>query len=171
MSQSKPASERSSPEPSVAIQEKSKDAVHKTQESVSKGLFGIVKIAAKHLPLVIGVYAMGYFNFSIAWIVGIVGISAATEQWRKERLTRMSIARASAMYDDKEVILAKVTDLPSWVSIFFLHVYLKINQFCFIHIHTATGISPSSVHASDIKKKFKTHETVSIFNISLSTRA
>lgn len=121
MSQSKPASGRSSPEP--ALQEKSKEAVQKTQENVSKGLLGIVKIAAKHLPLVIGVYAMGYFNFSIAWIVGVVGISAATEQWRKERMTRMSIARASAMYDDKEVILAKVTDLPSWVQAFSLQIF------------------------------------------------
>ena len=117
MSEAKAVSERKSPEP-AAVQDKSIDAVQKTQQSVSKGLFGIMKIAARHLPLVIGVYAMGYFNFSIAWIVGIVGISAATEQWRKERMTRMSIARASAMYEDKEVILAKVTDLPSWVSYF-----------------------------------------------------
>lgn len=84
--------------------------------TVSKGLMGLFKIAAKHLPLVVGVYAMGYFNFSVAWLVGIVGITAATDQWRKERNIRMSTARASALYDDKEVIMARVSDLPSWVS-------------------------------------------------------
>ena len=84
--------------------------------TVSKGLMGLVKIAAKHLPLVMGVYAMGYFNFSVAWLVGIVGITAATDQWRKERQVRMSTARASALYNDKEVIMARVSDLPSWVS-------------------------------------------------------
>ncbi len=92
--------------------------------TVSKGLMGLVKIAAKHLPLVMGVYAMGYFNFSIAWIVGIVGITAATDQWRKERQVRMSTARASALYDDKEVILARVSDLPSWVCANLLIAFL-----------------------------------------------
>lgn len=82
----------------------------------SKGLVGLCKIAAKHLPLVMGVYAMGYFNFSLAWLIGIVGITAATDQWRKERNIRMSTARASALFDDKEVIMARVSDLPSWVS-------------------------------------------------------
>jgi hypothetical protein len=28
----------------------------------------------------------------------------------------MSTARASAIYDDKDVIMARVSDLPSWVS-------------------------------------------------------
>lgn len=88
----------------------------KKPNSVSKSLVGLCKIAAKHLPLVFGVYAMGYFNFSIAWILGIVGITAATDQWRKERNYRMSTARASAIYDDKDVIMARVSDLPSWVS-------------------------------------------------------
>uniref|UniRef100_A0A0P5KR21 Extended synaptotagmin-2-B n=1 Tax=Daphnia magna TaxID=35525 RepID=A0A0P5KR21_9CRUS len=87
----------------------------KKPNSVSKSLVGLCKIAAKHLPLVFGVYAMGYFNFSIAWILGIVGITAATDQWRKERNYRMSTARASAIYDDKDVIMARVSDLPSWV--------------------------------------------------------
>ena len=93
----------------------SQEAAQQTRSEVSKGLLGLVKIAAKHLPLVFGVYAMGYFNFSIAWILGVVGLTAATEQWRKERDWRMSAARASSIYGDKEVIMARVTDLPSWV--------------------------------------------------------
>lgn len=102
----------------TAVQKVIDNSAAKAKATVSKGLAGICKIAAKHLPLAIGVYAMGYFNFSLAWIVGLVGITAATEQWRKEKNFRMRAARSSALYDDKEVIMASVSDLPSWVSHF-----------------------------------------------------
>ena len=107
------ASKTPSPEKEVVPANQKK---RKPPPTISKSLVGLCKIAAKHLPLVVGVYAMGYFNFSIAWILGIVGITAATDQWRKERNYRMSTARASAIYDDKDVIMARVSDLPSWVS-------------------------------------------------------
>lgn len=106
------ASKTPSPEKEIVPANQKK----KKPPSIGKSLVGLCKIAAKHLPLVVGVYAMGYFNFSIAWILGIVGITAATDQWRKERNYRMSTARASALYDDKDVIMARVSDLPSWVS-------------------------------------------------------
>jgi hypothetical protein len=64
-----------------------------------------------------GIYLMGYFRMSLAWMVGLVGLTAAREQWKKERDYRMSAARASSLYDEKDVILARVSDLPSWVSI------------------------------------------------------
>ena len=85
--------------------------------TISRGLIGVCKVAAKHFPLVMGVYLMGYFNFSLAWIIGLVGVTAATTQWKKERDYRMGAHRAAAMFDEKEVILARVTDLPSWVRI------------------------------------------------------
>ena len=84
--------------------------------TISRGFVGMCKIAAKHFPLVMGVYLMGYFRFSLAWVIGLVGVTAATAQWKKERDYRMGAARASVMFDEKEVILARITDLPSWVS-------------------------------------------------------
>ena len=48
--------------------------------TISRGLIGVCKVAAKHFPLVMGVYLMGYFNVSMAWIFGIVGLTAATTQ-------------------------------------------------------------------------------------------
>ncbi|XP_046456808.1 extended synaptotagmin-2-like isoform X2 [Daphnia pulex] len=106
------ASKTPSPEKEIVPANQKK---RKPPPTLGKSLVGLCKIAAKHLPLVVGVYAMGYFNFSIAWILGIVGITAATDQWRKERNYRMSTARASALYSDKDVIMARVSDLPSWV--------------------------------------------------------
>lgn len=102
------------PDSSKALQEANR-ALAPTNNATGKGLLAILKTAARHLPLVFGVYALGYFNFSFAWIIGIIGVSAATEQWRKEKMYRMSAARASSLYSDKEVILARVADLPSWV--------------------------------------------------------
>lgn len=111
---------KKSPTDVATIQGMSQEAAVHTKKEMSKGLMGLIKIAAKHLPLVLGVYALGYFNFSVAWIVGLVGVSAATEQWRKEKYLRMSAARASSLYGDKEVIMSRVTDLPSWVCLIFL---------------------------------------------------
>jgi len=101
------------PDSSKALQEANRALT--TNNATGKGLLAILKTAARHLPLVFGVYALGYFNFSFAWIIGIIGVSAATEQWRKEKMHRMSAARASSLFSDKEVILARVADLPSWV--------------------------------------------------------
>ena len=99
-----------------------KDGIEKHDEPakvapkiITTGFVGICKTAAKHFPVLMGIYLMGYFNVSIAWVIGLVGLTAAREQWRKERDYRMSAARASVLFDEKEVILARVADLPSWV--------------------------------------------------------
>lgn len=70
---------------------------------------------ARHFPLVLGVYLLGYFRMSVAWLVGLVGFTAARHQWKKEHDFRMQAARASVLSDEKEVITARVSDLPSWV--------------------------------------------------------
>lgn len=121
------ASKTPSPEKEIVLANQKKK---KPPPTLGKSLVGLCKIAAKHLPLVVGVYAMGYFNFSIAWILGIVGITAATDQWRKERNYRMSTARASAFYSDKDVIMARVSDLPSWVSAKSLFIFFLLKISC-----------------------------------------
>ena len=54
---------------------------------------------------------MGYFNVSIAWVIGLVGLTAAREQWRKERDYRMSAARASVLFDEKVILARLLTSL------------------------------------------------------------
>lgn len=41
----------------------------------------------------------------------------AREEWRKSSELRRSIAKASATVDEKDVILARISDLPAWVSV------------------------------------------------------
>lgn len=49
--------------------------------------------------------------------------SVAREEWRKSAEMRRAIAKASATVDEKDVILARISDLPAWVS-------LKFELFC-----------------------------------------
>lgn len=44
--------------------------------------------------------------------------SVARGEWRKSSELRRSIAKASATVDEKDVILARISDLPAWVSDF-----------------------------------------------------
>lgn len=43
--------------------------------------------------------------------------SVAREEWRKSAEMRRAIAKASATVDEKDVILARISDLPAWVSL------------------------------------------------------
>lgn len=58
---------------------------------------------------------MGYMNWSIAWFIGPVVLYALRDQWREEKELKRNIAKATAMSSEKEVILARVDDLPAWV--------------------------------------------------------
>lgn len=61
------------------------------------------------------VYAIGKYQWSIAWLISPVILSVMHEEWRKETELKRFIAKASAKLTEKEVISACVQDLPSWV--------------------------------------------------------
>lgn len=62
------------------------------------------------------VYLLGYFNISPAWLLAPVVLSVLREEWGKEKKLKRDIAKAAALSNEKEVILARVDDLPAWVS-------------------------------------------------------
>lgn len=43
-------------------------------------------------------------------------LTVARDEWRKSKSTRLEVAKASATANDKDVILARLDDLPAWVS-------------------------------------------------------
>lgn len=43
-------------------------------------------------------------------------LTVARDEWRKSKSTRLEVAKASAIANDKDVILARLDDLPAWVS-------------------------------------------------------
>ncbi|XP_021706370.1 extended synaptotagmin-2 isoform X2 [Aedes aegypti] len=70
---------------------------------------------AKKVVTVGIIYFVGYMGWSVAWLITPVLLSVAREQWRNKNETRRNVAKASALASDKEVILARLGDLPAWV--------------------------------------------------------
>lgn len=87
---------------------------------------------SKQLGKVAVVYLLGYFNISPAWLIGPVILSVLREEWGKEKELKRNIAKAAALSNEKDVILARVDDLPAWVSVetylfFYLILVLILN--------------------------------------------
>ncbi|CAH1401611.1 unnamed protein product [Nezara viridula] len=75
----------------------------------------LVYTFGKHLSKVAIVYLFGYFNISPAWLLGPLVLSVLREEWKKEKQLKRNIAKAAALSNEKDVILARVDDLPAWV--------------------------------------------------------
>lgn len=71
---------------------------------------------AKKVGTVAAIYLLGYFQFSVAWLIGPVIFSVIRDEWKSEKEIKRTIAKAAAITNEKEVILARIDDLPSWVS-------------------------------------------------------
>ena len=64
---------------------------------------------------ILGIYAVGYLELSPAWLVGGIILSVMREKWSRQKKTKRALARAIAL-NSEQVTLAKLQDLPSWVS-------------------------------------------------------
>jgi len=98
-----------------ASKEKTETVVQKRIGGTS--ILSILYSCAKKIGTVAVVYLIGYFDLSVAWLIGPVIFSVIREEWKKEKELRRNIAKAAATRDEKEVILARVDDLPSWVRV------------------------------------------------------
>lgn len=83
--------------------------------ATESGLMSIVYSAAKKIAVVGIVYFVGYMNWSVAWLLCPLLLSVLREQYRSQHDIRRNVAKASANASDKEVILARLNDLPAWV--------------------------------------------------------
>eukprot|EP00090_Calanus_glacialis_P017269 TRINITY_DN26933_c0_g1_i7.p1 TRINITY_DN26933_c0_g1~~TRINITY_DN26933_c0_g1_i7.p1 ORF type:complete len:1127 (+),score=330.64 TRINITY_DN26933_c0_g1_i7:171-3551(+) len=65
----------------------------------------------------IGVYMLGYFDFSVAWMITPLLLSVMRDQWKKDKRNKLTAARESALSNEQAMIEARmnVEDLPSWV--------------------------------------------------------
>lgn len=61
------------------------------------------------------VYAVGYLRWSVAWFICPVIFSVLSDQWRDRREKKRNIAKAAALANEKDVVLARIDDLPAWV--------------------------------------------------------
>ncbi|CAH2068752.1 unnamed protein product, partial [Iphiclides podalirius] len=69
----------------------------------------------KKVSIVGAVYLVGYMQWSVAWLIGPVILSVMRDQWRKENEYRRNLAKAAAVSSEKDVVLARLDDLPAWV--------------------------------------------------------
>jgi Ca2+-dependent lipid-binding protein len=65
----------------------------------------------------VGVYLLGYFDFSIAWMVTPLLLSVLRDQWKKEKRKKLTAAREAALTNEQAMIEARMDadELPSWV--------------------------------------------------------
>ena len=65
----------------------------------------------------IGVYLLGYFDFSIAWMITPLLLSVMRDQWKKDKRNKLAAAREAALSNEQAMIEARMNaeELPSWV--------------------------------------------------------
>lgn len=114
----------------------------KSVKSTSKsddGIFTILYSIAKKVTMVGAIYLVGYMNWSVAWLITPIVLAVTREYWRKTNEVKREIAKASAVANEKDVILARIDDLPAWVgfSIYFCFNSVKLWLKC-----TFSGLFP-----------------------------
>jgi hypothetical protein len=51
----------------------------------------------------------------VAWFICPVIVSAIRDQWKIESDIKRNIAKSSALHNEKDMILARIDELPAWV--------------------------------------------------------
>ena len=76
----------------------------------------IKKIGMRSLAW-LGVYLLGYFDFSVAWMITPLILSVLRDQWKKEKRNKLAAAREAALSNEQAMLEARMNseDLPSWV--------------------------------------------------------
>lgn len=97
-----------------------KSLADKPSLSNEEGLTTLLYSAAKKIAIVGSIYAIGYMGWSVAWLIGPVILSVVRDQIHKTNEERRSIAKASALANEKDVICSRISDLPAWVSLQFI---------------------------------------------------
>lgn len=88
-----------------------------TSSASDDSLFNLMYSIVKKVSLVGAIYIVGYMNWSVAWLITPVILAVTREYWRKNNAIKREVAKASATANEKDVILARISDLPAWVSL------------------------------------------------------
>lgn len=99
----------------AASKELPSDAPPKSS-TAEDSIFAVIYTVAKKVAIVGTIYFVGYMGWSVAWLIAPVILSVARDRFRKTTEHKRNIAKISAMASEKEVILARIDELPAWVS-------------------------------------------------------
>lgn len=88
-----------------------------------KSTSAFILTLVKKLSVVGFIYWTGYMNWSIAWIITPILLGETREFLGETNNVRRKIAKESSKGNERNAILARVRDLPSWVIdfCFFFH--------------------------------------------------
>lgn len=114
-------------EMTVASKEVSPEKAEGNEEFVNarpidEGVISSMYSFAKKAATVGIVYFVGYMGWSVAWLIGPVILSVIRDQWKQQSDRKRNDAKFIATTDERRVILARLNDLPSWVSFFFVYL-------------------------------------------------
>ena len=98
-------------------QKKENKPVTLPPRSPANSIMAIVKKIGLRTLAWVGVYLLGYFDFSIAWMVTPLVLSVVRDQWKKEKKNRLAAAREAALSNEQAMVEARLNtdELPSWV--------------------------------------------------------
>nr|NP_001247287.1 extended synaptotagmin-like protein 2, isoform C [Drosophila melanogaster]AFH06605.1 extended synaptotagmin-like protein 2, isoform C [Drosophila melanogaster] len=83
--------------------------------SDDNSIFSVFYTLGKKVAIVGSIYLVGYMGWSVAWLIAPVILSVARDQLAKTSEKKRDIAKASALASEKDVILARIDELPAWV--------------------------------------------------------
>ena len=78
-------------------------------------LVSVLKRYFKYAGAAVAIWGFGYYQFSPAWILLGLVVITWKEKHNKLQQKKIEISQQAAK-NEKEAILARVEDLPSWVS-------------------------------------------------------
>ncbi|XP_039492924.1 extended synaptotagmin-2 isoform X2 [Drosophila santomea] len=78
-------------------------------------IFSVFYTLGKKVAIVGSIYLVGYMGWSVAWLIAPVILSVARDQLAKTSERKRDVAKASALASEKDVILARIDELPAWV--------------------------------------------------------
>jgi len=82
---------------------------------VNEDLLVLIKKYAMQLGLLVVVWMVGYWAFSVSWIMLGLFVWMWREKRQKAKEFKIKTARKAAQ-NEQETVLARLEDLPSWVS-------------------------------------------------------
>ena len=83
----------------------------------SSSVMGVVKKIGLRTLAWLGVYLLGYFDYSVAWLVTPLILSVVRDEWKKDKRNRLAAAREAALSNEQAMVEARLDmdELPSWV--------------------------------------------------------
>ena len=100
-----------------STEQRIKDLAGEDELTAGESVFKVMKRFCFKSVAWFGIYLLGYYGFSIAWLLTPLLLTVFRQQWKKERDFRLSAARQAALTNEKAMIESriKIEDLPSWV--------------------------------------------------------